>query len=68
MVKTMASLLSINLFRENQPVIMQILFKLLVNWCENFKLIALGEHFPWEKEPFIAGDFTADGFDQRADR
>ena len=68
MVKTMASLLSINLFRENQPVIMQVLFKLLVNGGENFKLIALGEHFPWEEEPFIAGDFTANGFDERADR
>ena len=68
MVKTMASLLSINLFRKNQPVIMQVLFKLLVNGCENFKLISLGKHFTGEEEPFITGDFTADGFDQRADR
>lgn len=67
-MKTMASLLSINLFRENQPVIMQVLFKLLVNGRENFKLIALGKHFPWEEESLIAGDFTADGFDERADR
>ena len=51
------------LFRKNQPVIMQILFKLLVNGCENFKLIALGKHFPREEESFIAGDFTANGFD-----
>lgn len=67
-MKTMASLLSINLFRGNQPVIMQILFKLLVNGGENFKLIALSKHFPREEEPFVAGDFTADSFDERADR
>ena len=36
---------------------MQILFKLLVNGCENFKLIALGKHFPREEESFMAGEF-----------